>query len=397
MDIDFFGPDSNCFYNAIVGPNGNLSVSGIPTSTQIVFYEADNDRTTIVTGTGFTFDAFGNPTGGTVTGVEFHDGSATGPMLATVSNIAWALTDVKTAIDEALLGNTTPLGNLIYSTPTVFDASASATGFIMSSGLFPINWTMDIMATGSDSGDYFIGGLGNDTILGGLGNDSVFGGDGRDTLKGGGNNDLILGNNGADWIEGNNGRDTLVGENGNDTIKGGNGADVISGGSGSDALKGNAGGDIIVGDDGNDRLFGGSGNDSILGGAGNDKIYGEKDDDMLGGDAGDDQIRGGSGNDSILGGDGDDTLWGNNGSDVFVFENGWGNDVIKDFKANNAEDIDLSGVGAITSFADLIANHLVNVGGEAMIVANANSILLQGVAFADVGVGLDYSAADFIF
>ena len=54
-------------------------------------------------------------------------------------------------------------------------------------------------------------------------------------------------------------------------------------------------------------------------------------------------------------------------------------------------------VSAITSFADLITNHLVNVGGTAQIVDGANTILLDGVDFSEVGVGLAYSADDFIF
>lgn len=38
-----------------------------------------------------------------------------------------------------------------------------------------------------------------------------------------------------------------------------------------------------------------------------------------------------------------------------------------------------------------------NAGGTAQIVDGANSILLSGVSFSDVGVGLAYSADDFLF
>ncbi|MEL7082166.1 MAG: hypothetical protein AAGK82_12245, partial [Pseudomonadota bacterium] len=68
---------------------------------------------------------------------------------------------------------------------------------------------------------------------------------------------------------------------------------------------------------------------------------------------GSDYIYAGSGDDSIDGGDGGDTLIG-----------GFGADTIQDFEVTNAnEKIDLSGVSAITSFADLQANHLGLVGG----------------------------------
>jgi len=83
--------------------------------------------------------------------------------------------------------------------------------------------------------------------------------------------------------------------------------------------------------------------------------------------------------------------------DTFVFAGSFGADTITDFSSNDAEDIDLSGVANITNFTDLVMNHLSNNGGTAQIEDGANSILLQGVAFADVGVGQLYSEEDFIF
>ncbi|MAU95182.1 MAG: hypothetical protein CMP81_04715, partial [Fulvimarina sp.] len=58
---------------------------------------------------------------------------------------------------------------------------------------------------------------------------------------------------------------------------------------------------------------------------------------------------------------------------------------------NDAEKIDLSAVTAITSFADLAANHLTQVGGNAVITDGFNTITLNGVNIADLDAG------DFIF
>jgi Ca2+-binding RTX toxin-like protein len=128
-------------------------------------------------------------------------------------------------------------------------------------------------------------------------------------------------------------------------------------------------------------MNGGSGNDTLNGGGGNDRLIG------------------GTGNDTLNGGGGNDRLVGGGGNDRFVFANGFGDDTISGFAASNAEDIDLSGVSAITSFTDLVNNHLqTDLGtGDALIVVGANSILLVGITEAEIGAGLAYSASDFIF
>ena len=112
---------------------------------------------------------------------------------------------------------------------------------------------------------------------------------------------------------------------------------------------------------------------------------------------GNDTLYGGGGNDILTGGGGNDILSGGGGADDFIFADGFGTDTINGFSANNNEDIDLSAVTNITDFNDLMANHLVNNGGFAQIVDGANTILLDGGAFGDVGAGLAYSGADFIF
>ena len=155
----------------------------------------------------------------------------------------------------------------------------------------------------------------------------------------------------------------IIGSHDNEVIRTGDGADQLSGAIGSDRLFGNNGADQLSGGDGNDRLFGGRDADTIDGGAGNDII------------------RGGA------------------GADTFVFADGSGNDTIIGFGASNKEDIDLSAVSGIAGFHDLVNHHLVEDVSThfAMIVDGSDSILLKGVAVSDIGSGLAYSGADFIF
>ncbi len=295
--------------------------------------------------------------------------------------------------------------------------------------------------SGGFQSDILSGSLGNDTLLGDSGNDLLDGGSGADNLDGGTGIDTlsyasdssgvtvnlttntasggnaagdiitgfedVLGGNGDDNLTGsasNNkigaggGNDTLNGLSGDDTLNGKGGNDSLNGGSGNDTLLGGFGKDILLGGGGQDKLTGGGGNDSLIGASGNDILLGSGGQDTLLGGGGDDSLDGGAGGDVLNGGLGDDTLVGGSATnDVFVFTDGFGSDVITDFNAANLEDIDLSGVTNITSFVDLINNHLSNVGGFATIVDGSDSILLQGVAFGDVGIGQAYSGADFIF
>ena len=288
--------------------------------------------------------------------------------------------------------------------------------------------------------DVFWSGTGNDVVRGGGGNDSINGQAGNDTLFGGDGNDVIEGGTDADSMVGHGGIDTLSyasdsagvtvrlfngtasgghaagdtfsgfenleGGSGNDFLVGDAGANVLTGNDGDDTLQGGSGNDILDGGNDNDRLDGAVGDDTLLGGGGADTLVGGFGDDSLVGNAGhdvfwsgtgNDIVRGGGGNDTINGQAGNDTMYGGAGLDTFVFTNNFGTDVIGEFSAHNDEDIDLSGVTAITGFNDLITNHVSNNGGFAQIDVGVNSILLQGVAFADVGVGLAYSADDFIF
>ncbi|RJE82650.1 M10 family metallopeptidase C-terminal domain-containing protein [Paracoccus onubensis] len=291
----------------------------------------------------------------------------------------------------------------------------------------------DDHAYGDAGNDQLFGGGGFDRLFGGSGNDRLFGGAAHDRLKGGGGHDLLnggdgydtlLGESGNDTLHGLGGNDSLLGHAGNDVLYGGGRADTLHAGIGDDRLYGEIGNDVLFGGDGRDKLFtgagndkayggtgkddifGGAGKDQLFGGAGNDHLFGDTGGDRLFGDSGNDAIFGGDGNDQLFGGAGADTLTGGGGrdtftggggADMFLFSTGDGHDVIRDFSSTDAEDINLTQIIAINSFADLVNDHLRNVNGDAMIVYGTGSILLAGVNFGAVGFGRAYDADDFIF
>lgn len=76
---------------------------------------------------------------------------------------------------------------------------------------------------------------------------------------------------GADTVEGTEEGDVFYGGAGNDSLNGLGGNDKINGGEGNDNLKGDGGNDTLKGDDGNDTLSGDGGSDELLGGAGSDR------------------------------------------------------------------------------------------------------------------------------
>ena len=139
---------------------------------------------------------------------------------------------------------------------------------------------------------------------------------GNDSLTGGGLSDTIDGGVGDDVLNGNGGNDVLDGGDGHDRLGGGYGNDLLIGGAGNDTLMGDSL-DTWVG--GADTLQGGLGNDTLWGDAGNDLIFGGGDNDVL---------LGGQGSDTLEGGAGDDRLTGGQGGDTYVFERGFGKDVI---------------------------------------------------------------------
>ncbi len=223
-----------------------------------------------------------------------------------------------------------------------------------------------------------------DTVVGSVGsgqNDNTFeGGDGHDRLVLGGGNDRGLGGKGDDDI---------LGGLGEDIIEAGDGNDYCDGGENDDQLWGESGNDALLGRGGKDRLFGGEGDDRLLGGDGADRLLGLDDNDLLRGESGADELSGGSGLDRLIGGSGPDELSGGGDADTFVFTDisdsgitDLTRDTITDFKRNEGDKIDLSGIDANPSkagnnaFVFLDAASFSGTPGELRLVSHPDGLLV---------------------
>ncbi|MGY0794576.1 beta strand repeat-containing protein [Azospirillum argentinense] len=251
---------------------------------------------------------------------------------------------------------------------------------------------------GGAGDDLLVGSAYDDTLRGDAGDDTLFGGAGNDVLVGGGGNNVLFGGAGDDRLyvdtqtaslDGGAGNDTVYarysggvtldlsasielfnGSVGSDTVTAANASSAVEliGGDGDDSLTGGAYADSLRGDNGNDWLDGGDGDDTLSGGNGND---------WLCGGSGNDTLSGGSGNDTLVGGFGDDSLVGGSGADLFVFSNGGGNDILRDFNAGQGDLIALAEGQTYTLAADM--------GGNARIVFGASdTVTLVGVQITAV-------------
>lgn len=141
----------------------------------------------------------------------------------------------------------------------------------------------------------------------------------------------------------------------------------VSAGAGNDVITGSMGGDMLFGDVGNDRLFGGDSTD---------------------------EINGYDGNDIIDGGAGRDDLMGMKGRDTFVFRALSGRDTIYgfEFDGSSRDRIDLSRIEGISSYRDLMANH-VSKGNDSVVIeiSKTDKIYLEGVHMSEL------MASGFIF
>jgi Ca2+-binding RTX toxin-like protein len=162
----------------------------------------------------------------------------------------------------------------------------------------------DTLLGGNDSNDFIAGLDGDDLIEGGGGNDTLSGDAGQDTLRGGAGSNLLLGGLGHDLLQ-STGTDTLWGGQGNDTLQ----SSAVS------ELHGDEGDDVLT-STGPSVMFGGDGNDTLFGGGG--RIYGGAGDDLMVGAV------------SYVYAGKDGLIKKLNGDDTYVFEPGFGHDVIRE-------------------------------------------------------------------
>ncbi|MBU2994209.1 CAP domain-containing protein [Octadecabacter sp. 1_MG-2023] len=254
--------------------------------------------------------------------------------------------------------------------------------------------------TGTSSADQLIGTTGVDLMSGLEGNDRLTGGREGDLLFGGDGNDVLIGQHGDDFLSGGNGNDQMIGGVGGDTFEGGAGEDrVLYGSAGAgvtadlgDASQntGDAAGDTY---DSIERLRGSNFDDVLRGDDADNILWGVNGDDQMVGNGGDDVLFGMNGDDTLQGMEGDDRMTGGAGSDVFVFEDGFGTDVVLDFDvADAAEKISLANVTSISDYTDLMASHIRQTGDNTVIVdLQSNRIVLRDVDMTELTVD------DFLF
>ncbi|WP_158968106.1 calcium-binding protein [Chachezhania sediminis] len=245
--------------------------------------------------------------------------------------------------------------------------SASITDISLPTGALrpgrPIRWS-DFQTVEITEDDILYGTPDDDRFRGGIGDDRFFSTDGRDRLHGDAGVDLVSFENDPSGVRVN-------------LTKG----KAVDGWGNKDKLK------TI------ENVVGSGHADRIIGSNGENRIDGLDANDMLKGLGGNDVLIGGAGRDVLNGGKGDDHLTGGPGPDRFLFRGKFGDDTITDFDVDGTTDrIVLKGVKTITSFDDLMNDHVKTHGGFALIDdGRGNSILLEGVKVGDL------SADDFLF
>jgi Ca2+-binding RTX toxin-like protein len=187
-----------------------------------------------------------------------------------------------------------------------------------------------------------------------------------------------------------------------DTLDGGTGADTLIGGLGDDTYHVDSAGDLVqetsVAGGTDTVIFSGSAHtlafrveNLIATSATGVSLNGNGLSNQITGGAGNDTISGGNGNDTIVGGTGNDTLNGGGNSDVFVFNAGFGADMINGFDSNplNGQDLlDISGLGisAATFGTDVNITGVVGTGTVVSFTGSADTITLIGVNAGNVTV-----------
>jgi Ca2+-binding RTX toxin-like protein len=310
---------------------------GVQSTSSTTVTLLDLGTTTVLTGSGFTFDEWNNALAGTVTKIERFDGAT---LLETITDIAIPLVEYQaTGIAGALAGddviNGGAYGDLLfgYSGNDTFNPGGATPAFseqtydLMVGG--PGN---DVFNGGADPGDaivaYAFESDGNGVIVNlGTGTATDTYGD-RDTLNGitavvatSQNDQLIGGNNdetfqplgGTDTIDGGGGFDVLTYANVNDLLGSyffgyaGSGITVNLAGAGSGTISSECYGEDtftgierVVGTERDDTFNGSTADESFSGGDGNDVLNGGGGNDLLEGGAGYDMLDGGLGDDTAI-------------------------------------------------------------------------------------------------
>ena len=275
--------------------------------------------------------------------------------------------------------------------------------------------------SGRDGDDVLEGGAGADRLLGGAGVDTVsYTGSDRgvtvdlgkgtgqwghaegdvitdiENVIGSGYADFLTGDDSANRLDGGAGVDTVdyrdsdwavTVDLGEGTAEGGHAkGDVITD---IEDIVGSEYGDFLVGDDNANWLSGNAGDDELRGGGGYDWLQGNAGDDRLSGGRDNDVLEGGAGNDWLDGGAGDDRLSGGGGHDVFIFDFGYGDDIITDF--TDGDDVIYLSVFGLSGFDELVVSSDPDGVTIDLMANGGGTIRLEGFDIADL------DAEDFLF
>ncbi len=397
------GLDFNPSLGELVNLNNATVVSS--SATQRVL-QMENGLKLKLIGTGFTYDAQGHVTGGTLNTVQLLQSNGT-------------------TVLQALTGINRPFAD-------VSDAADTFSGWDLNAWLMSGNDTIN----GSAGGDDLYGHAGNDTLNGGDGDDYFVGGSGKDTYNGGNGYDQISfaeyeptalhgvninavtrtlvdpwGNTetftSIESFRGGQFADVMLGSAANEQFMGMNGRDRIDGGAGIDEVRyhrdanwgGNAGvnvnlttGVAIDGFGKQDTLLN---IENVRGTAVNDVLVGSAVSNVLRGEAGNDSLNGMAGADTMKGGTGNDTYYVDNTGDIVdeLSDGGSGTDkvisTITFSLANTAqvkgtvENLTLSGTGAIAGTGNASANTIVGNSGNNVLNGGLGNDTLTGGAGSD--------------
>jgi Ca2+-binding RTX toxin-like protein len=246
------------------------------------------------------------------------------------------------------------------------------------------------LATNTHSGGYAAG----DSLIG---IEVVYGSHGNDTITGDANDNYLYGLNGNDSLVGGEGNDTLEGGAGVNTMVGGAGDDVYYVNfSSPDAIFENAGEgiDLVYAADTHflaanveNLILTSTGSTSGYGNALDNYILGTNQINYLEGSEGNDTLYGEAGADTLVGGFGNDLLNGGAGNDVFIFEGGFGQDIITNFEGEGAAGGDVIRILSDAGLADWAALQAATTYDSGASIATidfggGNSLVVQGVTAA---------------
>ena len=245
-----------------------------------------------------------------------------------------------------------------------------------------------------------------------------------------------IGTNAGEFLVGSAAGELIDARGGGDTVLALGGDDIVIGGAGNDVVLADGGNDTIVAtiNDGNDIYFGGSGSDTldlsqtsaaatvtlgtssdigqatsaqigtdilhsfenVIGSVGTDAISGDNLANVLRGGAGNDFLLGRGGGDMLDGGLGNDNLEGGPGDDMFVFQPGFGNDLVQGFDANptgGQDRLDISAFGiSRVDFSGRVA--IADVGSATLVIIDGAAD--QTIRLAGIGKATTVTIDDFL-